>query len=87
MRIERVWQWLIDEDEYRKTLPGERDFSYGFYRRDYWFFDKLHWNKSLLDLCNKVWSFHDELENTAEILSMGNDEAKRRASECYSPRA
>jgi hypothetical protein len=82
-----VWEFLVDEDEYRKALPGQRDFSFGLYRRDYWFFDKLYWNKRLLDLCNKIWSFHDELENTAEILSLGSKEVKSRASECYSARA
>jgi hypothetical protein len=65
-----VWEFLVDEDEYRKALPGQR-----------------YWNKRLLDLCNKIWSFHDELENTAEILSLGSKEVKSRASECYSARA
>jgi hypothetical protein len=74
MRIDIVWQYPHGVDEYWKALPGSVESSvgqFGQYRRDYWFWDKLYHDRTLFILSTKVWDFHEDIEQSAEILALG----------------
>jgi hypothetical protein len=71
MRVDIVWQYPQGVDEYWKELPGQVEFSVGRYRRDYWFWNRLYHDRTLFNLCITVWAFHENIEQSAEILALG----------------
>ncbi len=75
MRFQVDWQFVQVMDAYRRALTGHIDFSYGRYRRDYWFFERIH-SRNMLHLCNPIWAFQDELELGAEMLALAKKHAE-----------